>query len=108
MAYFIMVLFQDYLLFYFDFWPCLILGILEILAYFVTRQIFHEESMSDNSIILVQNLVQWVLFTIVPHAIITKIGLIYVASDFVREGQEDLLNNLEEGLIIFDQNSKEV
>ena len=34
------------------------------------------------------------------HCFITKIGLVYVENLVLREGSDDLLNNLEQGVII--------
>ena len=37
---------------------------------------------------------------LVVHVIITKVGMIYADAEILRTGNEELLNNLEEGVII--------
>ena len=39
------------------------------------------------------------------HLIITKVGMIYVEAEILRTGNEELLNNLEEGVIILENES---
>ena len=34
------------------------------------------------------------------HICITKVGMIFVEAEILRQGNEELLNNLEEGVII--------
>ena len=42
------------------------------------------------------------------HLIITKVGKIFVESEVLREGNEQLLNNLDEGVVIIDEDSKDI
>ena len=39
---------------------------------------------------------------------INKIGMIVIESEILREGNENLLNNLDEGVIIQQEDSKEI
>ena len=41
----------------------------------------------------------------IMHLIITKVGMIYVEAEILRTGNEELLNNLEEGVIILEDES---
>ena len=47
-------------------------------------------------------LAQWIL---ICHMIFTKIGLTYVDLEILREGNEQLLDNLEEGVIILEEDT---
>ena len=47
-------------------------------------------------------------FTSVIHFSFTKVGMIYLDAVIVQGGHEHILNNLEEGVIIVDEHSKEV
>ena len=42
---------------------------------------------------------------LVFHLIITKVGMIYVEAEILRTGNEELLNNLEEGVVILEYES---
>ena len=42
------------------------------------------------------------------HLVITSVGLIFVESDILRNGNEELLNSLEEGVIIQTEDTHEV
>ena len=43
---------------------------------------------------------------LIAHLTITKVGMIFVEAEILREGNESLLNELEEGVIIQDLETK--
>ena len=45
---------------------------------------------------------------LIIHLIITMVGMIFVNADILSLGNEQLLNNLEEGIMILDEDSQEV
>ena len=51
------------------------------------------------------NMMCLIMFLMICHLVITKTGFIYVESEILREGNEQLLNNLEEGVMIIEEQS---
>ena len=51
------------------------------------------------------NMMCLIMFLMIGHLVITKVGFIYVESEILREGNEQLLNNLEEGVMIIEEQS---
>ena len=45
---------------------------------------------------------------LIIHLIITRVGMSFVNADILSLGNEQLLNNLEEGIMILDADSQEV
>lgn len=45
---------------------------------------------------------------LICHLIITKVGMIFVNAEILSTGNEQLLNNLEEGVMILDETTQEV
>ena len=61
--------------------------------------------------VLVQCLMNmaWQSFNLwVCHVCITKVGMIFVEAEILRTGNEQLLNNLEEGVVIQDPDIREI
>ena len=48
------------------------------------------------------------LHCLIIHVIITKVGMIFVESEILRNGNDQLLNALEEGVVIQRKYSKEI
>ena len=45
----------------------------------------------------------WLFTTLtICHFVITSAGFLFIEAEILREGNEDLLNNLDEGLVIVD------
>ena len=42
------------------------------------------------------------------HWVLTIVGMIYVEAEVLRKGNNELLDNLEEGVIIFEEKSGEI
>ena len=51
------------------------------------------------------NMMCLIVFLMICHLVIKKTGFIYVESEILREGNEQLLNNLEEGVLIIEEHS---
>ena len=45
---------------------------------------------------------------LIIHLVVTKWGLIYIDSELLREGNQQLLDNLEEGVIILDETNLDI
>ena len=51
----------------------------------------------------------WVLINVTClNLVMTKVGMIYVDAAVLREGKDETLENLNEGLVILDENNLEV
>ena len=86
---------------YFHFWPSLVCILLQFPFMAIMNaefnnlprdQGFYSKIVSD---MIVQAVLIWIC-----HLFITKAGMIFVEVEVLRDGNEQLLNNLEEGLII--------
>ena len=42
------------------------------------------------------------------HIIITKVGMLYADTEVLRSGNDQLLDDLEEGIVLFDAQEKDV
>ena len=63
----------------------------------------------DGEVIIkcLMNMIWQSLNLLVAHLTITKVGMIFVEAEILREGNESLLNELEEGVIIQDAETME-
>ena len=86
----------------------MIFGGAQIIVFFVSQQVYHAEGVSDNLGLLIQTMLQWIAYTALAQCVYSKIGLLVVELSIYKDGHEGLLNNLEEGLIILDEKTKEL
>ena len=92
---------------YFSFWRDLVFAILSLIPFIVCCFTLHLESTSRVLVYLVQ--LPWhILSLFVIHWVISKVGLLYVDAKLYRKGNKKLLDNLDEGIMILDQNSMEI
>ena len=94
------MIYLNFLLCYFDPVASLITSSLALVPVFVKRAVFHLEPATDlalnfTSVFLWQCMNLWFI-----HLITTKVGMIYIDADVLREGNNSTLDNLEEGIII--------
>ena len=75
---------------------------------FVRRALFHEEDFGDLVIGYVMTVVFLTVNLIYIHLILTKIGMIYIDAEVLREGNDSTLNNLEEGVVILKEEDWQV
>ena len=73
---------------------------------FVSRYVFHGGDPNMIALACFFHLLNIAIAFTFCHLIITKVGMIFVEAEVLREGNEQLLNNLDEGLIITDEKSK--
>ena len=51
----------------------------------------------------------WMILTLTfTHLILTKVGMIFIDAEVLREGNTDTLDNLEEGVIILDETDLQI
>ena len=72
----------------------------------IGRAIFYNEPIGGTEIFaMLSNMVLLSLNLFVIHLVTTKVGLIYIEAEILRTGNEELLNNLEEGVVILENES---
>ena len=91
---------------YFHFWPSLACTLLQTVVYFVCQNMYTDTPIGILSALLA--LVQVTLYLTMTHMIVTKVGFIFVHAESVNEGNEQLLNNLDEGVVILDKQDKNI
>jgi len=92
---------------YLNFWLCyfdpvasLITASVALIPTFVKRAVFFHEpalglTVNYISVLLWQCMNLWFI-----HLIVTKVGMLYIDAEVLREGNNETLDNLEEGIII--------
>ena len=89
---------------YFDWWPSLFCTLLQYPILGVARAMFYNESIDSHFFLnITSTMVVSALFSWIIHISIVKFNLIYIEAEVLREGNEQLLNNLEEGVIIVEE-----
>ena len=70
--------------------------------------LFHAQDTNGSTIsTLLMIMILLALILIASHLIITQVGMIFVEAEILRIGNEQLLNNFEEGIIIYSQDTRE-
>lgn len=97
----------DFMCNYFDWWPSLIKVYIALGVHWGGQALFVEEhGISFLSCALVTG---WFGLTLLGiHLVVTKVGMIYVETEVLKNGNEKLLNTLTEGVIIFRGDRKDV
>lgn len=92
---------------YWHFWPNLFCLILSLVPYYVMRVIFNGNTVGEALFFLCY--IPWHLMNLfIIHWVLTIVGMIYVDAEVLRKGNNELLDNLEEGVIIFEEKSGEI
>ena len=75
----------------------------------IGRAVFYAEPLDGKLIFATfSGMIMLTINLLVFHLIITKVGMIYVEAEILRTGNEELLNNLEEGVVILDNENEEI
>ena len=99
---------MDFWLHYFYLKPSLLSGVVTFLPLYAKRAIFYEEPIVDLAINCFGTTV-WLAMTLAfYHLVITKVGMVYIDAEVLREGNTETLDNLEEGVIILDEVDLEI
>ena len=99
---------MDFWLHYFDFTPGLISGLISLFPLYFKRAVFHQESKLDLAFSCGFTTLWMIVTLIFVHLIITKVGMIYINAEVLREGNDQTLDNLEEGVIILYETDLEI
>ncbi len=75
---------------------------------YVKRGVFYEEPAVDLAINCFGTLIWLALTLSFYHLVITKVGMVYIDAEVLREGNTETLDNLEEGVIILGEADLEI
>ena len=93
---------------YFNFWTDLSLAILSLIPVYICQSVYFEQETVPLLINYVLSIPPFMLNLLFVHLVITKLGFLYVDNAVIRSGNEQLLDNLEEGVIIIEETSHEI
>ena len=99
----------DFMFNYFDFLPSLVKVYIALIVHFIGQALYVKDQ--DRALTCISYLLMmlWsgvVLFGL--HLIFTMVGMTYVDAEVLKNGNEQLLNTLSEGVIIFQGDEKDV
>ncbi len=69
---------------------------------------FFKEPIGELAVSYVTSAVILTINICIIHLIITKVGFIYTEAEVLRKGNDQILNNLNEGVIILDQEDLQI
>ena len=75
---------------------------------FFRRALLYDEDVGGLVIGYFATMVNLTLSLIYIHLLLTKIGMIYIDAEVLREGNDSTLNNLEEGVVILKEEDLQV
>ena len=89
---------------YFDWWPSLVCTLLQYPILGAARAMFYNEPVDVKFFFFItSSMLVSALFSWITHVSIMKLNFIFIEAEVLREGNEQLLNNLEEGVIIVEE-----
>lgn len=103
-----LVAYMDFWLSYFYWWPSLACAILALIPLHINRHIFHDDKLSDVITYFVASVLWHALNLLFIHLVISKVGMLFAETKVLLGGNEQLLNNLDEGVIILDDIREEI
>ena len=72
----------------------------------ITRSLVLRQDIDGGRILLlIVSMIYMTICLLICHLIITKVGMIFVNAEILSTGNEQLLNNLEEGIMILDEST---
>jgi len=93
---------------YFDLVPTLIATALSLIPVHVKRVVFYDDSVSSMVISCVIAIIWQLTWILMIHLVITKVGMVYVEAEVLREGNDQTLDNLDEGVVILDEKEMKI
>mmetsp|Transcript_7417 Transcript_7417/g.8969 ORF Transcript_7417/g.8969 Transcript_7417/m.8969 type:complete len:113 (-) Transcript_7417:2337-2675(-) len=92
---------------YFHFWQDLAATNLSLISFYLNR--LYLQADSGTEVILAIAYLPWHnLNLFIIHTVLTKMGMLYVEAEVLRNGNDQLLDNLEEGVIIVDETANDI
>ena len=101
----IFIIFIYYLGCHFDFWVSFIGTFLTQFGFIVVEIMLYEATIWNASKMFSVNMVMLLANLLVTHAVINSAGLLFSDAEVLREENDQLYNDLEEGLVILDQDT---
>ena len=99
----------NFMCFYFDLWPSILSCLANMVIQYIGRIIFHEEEVNGHSLFtLIASMVMLAFLLWGMHLIMTKVGMIYVYAEILRQGNEQLLDNFDEGILIYAEETSDL
>lgn len=95
----------NFVLFYFEFVPNMIFAILTMMSVFAKRVLFYHESIESRLLIYLVTVLWQIGVMLCIHLVTTKVGMILIETEVLRESNKTTLNNLDEGVIILNEQS---
>jgi RsiW-degrading membrane proteinase PrsW (M82 family) len=86
----------------------MIAGLLALVPVYIKRAVFHQEPAAELASSCVLTMLWLSMNLMIIHLVISKVGMIYTDAEVLREGNDQTLNNLEEGVIILDEKDLQI
>ena len=94
------------LLNYFEVWVALVTSTVMAISHYLARSLLFDESFSYG--LCVRDVCQLLTLLVLLHCIITWVALKYIDKEVALVEKDKLLNNLEEGVIIVNDDTQEL
>ena len=91
---------------YFHFLPSMLISCSQFILVAINRSVYFEEPLIDLLIGSLGNVFATIVNCWVVHIAITLVGWRVVEANILRQGNDQILNNLEEGVVIQSQETK--
>ena len=88
---------------YFEWWSTFFYSIFALVVWHYNRSLFYDEALDETAMYLIFASVWFVAMIFIVHLIITSVGMLFAESEVLRNGNENILDNLEEGVVILNQ-----
>ena len=108
MTYKMMVGYMVFWLSYFKWWPSFICSLLVLVPFAIARIVFYGDNAALLSVQLLVYMMWHAMNMLFIHIIITKVGMLYADTEVLRSGNDQLLDDLEEGIVLFDGKEKDI
>ena len=96
----------SFILGYFYWTPTLIYCVLATVFWHFNHALLNEESLADIMTYSVGVTIWFVLNILVIHLVITWVGKLFAKAQVLKSGNENILDNLEEGVVILNESDK--
>ena len=96
----------SFILSYFYWTPTLIYCVLASALWHLNRALLYEESVADTMIYFIGVTIWFVINIFVTHLVITWVGKLFAKAQVLKSGNENILENLEEGVVILDESDR--
>ena len=98
----------NYIHTYFDWWPSISCTLLSLITFSTSRYIYFDDPADLLAYQLIFNMIWHGMNLFFIHLLISKAGMLYAETEVLRSGNNQLLDNLEEGVVIFDDKKNDI